>query len=98
MRSPGLLLKSPGDPGRAFWTGFSTIAVPVATILTVRTALMSASWSVWLRFLPYLIAIIIGSGLVGGLMFAVPAMIQGWAWRKIAADTPVAEHDEGLGD
>lgn len=98
MRRSGLLLKSPGDPVRAFWTGFATIATPVATLLTVKTALMFAGWSAWLGFLPYIAAFAVAGGLVGGLMFAIPVVIQGWAWRQIAADTPVADHDEGLGE
>lgn len=55
------------------------------------------SWSQWLGFLPYLIGIVVAGGAIGGLVALVPVMIQGWAWRRLADDTPVAQEDEGLG-
>lgn len=56
------------------------------------------SWSQWLGFLPYLLAFVIGGAAVYGAIRAIPTLISGWAWRRIAEDTPVSEHDEGLGD
>jgi uncharacterized protein YqcC (DUF446 family) len=96
MRRPGVLLRSPGSPWRAFWTSFVAIAVAAGIPLTIKT-LVLGSWAQWLGFLPYLLAIVVGGAALWGAICAIPVVIQGWAWRKIAEDTPVAEHDEGLG-
>jgi hypothetical protein len=97
VRRPGLILRSPSSPWRAFWTAFGAIAVPAGTILTIKT-LFLGSLAQWLGFLPDLLALVVGGAALFGAICAVPVIIQGWAWRRIAESTPVAEHDEGLGD
>ena len=96
-REPGVLLRSPGDPWRHFWTAFTTIAVAAGIPLTIKTLLLG-SWSQWLGFLPYLLVIIFGGAALYGGLRAIPVLVSGWAWRRIAEDTPIADHDEGLGD
>jgi hypothetical protein len=96
MRRSGLLLKSPASAPRAFWTTFLAIGIPVGAALTVKTLFMG-SFAKWLELLPVLLGIIFGSAALCGLIAMIPILIQGWAWRKIAEDTPVADHDEGLG-
>ena len=96
-RRPGVLLRSPGDPGRHFWKAFVTVLVAAGIPLTIKT-LVLGSWSQWLGFLPFLLAFVFGAAALYGAIRAIPVLISGWAWRRIADDTPVAEHDEGLGD
>lgn len=89
-------MRSPGSPVRAFRNGFVGVAFPAGLILTFKTLAMG-SFAEWLGFLPYLVGFVFVGGLLGGSIVAVPILIQGWAWRKIAEGTPVSKHDEGLG-
>ena len=80
----------------AFRNGFVGVAFPAGLVLTFKTLAMG-SFSEWLGFLPYLVGIVLAGGLLGGAVMAIPVLIQGCAWRKIAEGTPVSKHDDGLG-
>ncbi|MDP3800956.1 hypothetical protein [Brevundimonas sp.] len=91
------LIHSPDSAWDAFFGGFSKVAFGAGIPLTIAILVQVRSWTDLGVMTAIVLAFAGGAGVLVGVACAAPVLLQNWAWRKIAKDTPVAEHDEGLG-
>lgn len=93
-RPPGLIIPSPGFPLTAMWIAFWSIILLVGIPVVIKLGFKMRSWSEVLTIMPWIVGLVVIIAVVVGLFSGAQTLIQGWAWRKLVEDTPVADDDQ----
>ncbi|WP_292094607.1 hypothetical protein [Brevundimonas sp.] len=78
------LIQMPGSAWDAFWWGFWRILIAMIFPIGIAAFVGINSWPEFFRMLRAFVLIVGAASVIGGIMFALPALFRLWAYRHIS--------------